>query len=89
MNNARYAINKYYILEELNVAFGEPIVQTLMEKFAVVRITKKIAGHQYVYQEVLSDGFNSYKDALDYIEVILELPERKNSLIGGQGYEGE
>ena len=77
MEYGRYAINKYYTLEELNVAFGEPIVRALMEKFMVVRITKKIAGYQYVYQEVLGDGFNSYKEALDYIEELLELPQAK------------
>lgn len=77
MENARYGINKYYTLEKINVAVGENPMQALVEKFMVVRITKKIAGYSYVYQEVLGDGFNSYSDALDYIEIILELPEAR------------
>ena len=74
MENTRYGINKYYTLEEIDMVIKESNTQALVEKFMVVRITKKIAGHQYVYQEVLSDGFNSYKEALDYIDDMLGLP---------------
>ena len=78
MDNRRYAINKYYVLEELNVAVGESAVRALMEKFMVVKVTKQMAGYSYVYQEILGDGFSDYKEALDYIEELLGLPQAKD-----------
>lgn len=69
MNGTRYVINKYYTMVEI-----DSNTKVLMEKFMVCSI--------YVYdesdileQEVWQGNFNTYKDALSYIEGLLELPK--------------
>ena len=72
MKNERYAINKYYTLVGIDVN-----TRVLMERFMVVRVCV-----DYIFdtfeQEIWADSFDSYKDALDYIEELLELPQAKD-----------
>jgi hypothetical protein len=67
MKNERYAINKYYTM-----VFVDSNTKVLMERFMVVRILMDISGITFT-EEICGDNFETYKNALDYIEVHLEL----------------
>ena len=72
----KYAINKYYTLEKINTVNTEKITQALVEKFMVVGIEiEEYIHYDNVSQTLEKDGFNSYKDALKYIEYLLEIPK--------------
>ena len=71
MNDERkYAIDKYYMLEQINET-----TSVLVEKFMVVELMKSYIGLADVYRIFKKDGFNSYGDALKHIEYLLEIPK--------------